>query len=63
MDSVIGFDLVLDTGKIFQDSAIPLVVAASKAVNFTNIADPASTASIDVDKVLLAAAKRVLGRT
>jgi cytidylate kinase len=62
MDSVTGFDLVIDTGKISLASTVSLVAQASRAISFADSADPASTASIEVDAVLLAAAKRVLGR-
>jgi len=60
MDSASGFDLVIDTGKISVGSAIPLIVSAARAITFSNPADSGSAASIEVDKILLEAARRVL---
>lgn len=59
-DSASGFDLVIDTGKISPSSAVPLVVGAARAVSFSNPSDSASAASIQVDSILLEAAKRML---
>lgn len=59
-DSTAGFDLVIDTGKISPISAVPLVVGAARAISFSNPADSGSTSSIEVDRILLEAARKVL---
>lgn len=59
-DSMAGFDLVIDTVKISPASAAHLVVGAAKALSFSDPSDSGSAASIDVDRVLIEAAKQVL---
>jgi len=59
-DSAQGFDLVIDTGKISPAAAVPLIVGASRSMIFSSPLDAESSASIEVDKVLLSAVSRVL---
>jgi cytidylate kinase len=59
-DSTKSFDLVIDTGKIPPNSAVPLVIGASRSIVGANRGDRRSTASIEADRILLEAAQRVL---
>ncbi|MCX7026709.1 MAG: cytidylate kinase-like family protein [Spirochaetes bacterium] len=63
LDSAEDFDLVLDTGKISPASALSLVVRAARALSFPDPAEPASTASIAVDGILLEAVRKVLAES
>lgn len=60
-DSCAGFDLMIDTGKITQSSAVPLVIGANRSIRGMAVrGDAGSTASIEADRVLLEAVRRVL---
>ena len=60
-DSCAGFDLMIDTGKISPNSAVPLVIGANRSIRGLAVrGDAGSTASIQADRVLLEAVRMVL---
>jgi cytidylate kinase len=60
-DSCSGFDLMIDTGKISPSAAMPLVIGANRSVKGMAVrGDAGTTASIEADRILLEAVRRVL---
>jgi cytidylate kinase len=60
-DSCAGFDLMIDTGKISPSAAVPLVIGANRSVKGMAVrGDAGTTASIEADRILLEAVRRVL---
>ncbi|MCX6028810.1 MAG: cytidylate kinase-like family protein [Chloroflexi bacterium] len=59
-DAIHAFDLVIDTGKISPELAMPWVVDAAKALALSPATGKPSTRSIEVDSVLAKAISEVL---
>ncbi len=59
-DAIHAFDLVIDTGKIAPELAVPWVVAAAKAMALSPASGKPSTRSIEVDAVLAKAVAEML---
>lgn len=60
-DSSLGFDLVIDTGKISTSAAVPLIVAASRSIRSGQPPDRNSGDYPAVDRILVEASRRILG--
>lgn len=60
-DAIHAFDLVLDTGKISPDLAMPWVVHAARALALSPATGRPTTHSTEVDSVLAKAASDLLG--
>jgi cytidylate kinase len=59
-DSSLGFDLVIDTGKISTSAAVPLVAAAYRSIRTGWVPDRNSADYPVVDRILVEASRRVL---
>jgi len=59
-DAIEAFDLVIDTGKISPDLAMPWVVSAAKALALSPVTGKPTASSIEVDSVLAKAVSDML---